>query len=319
MIARAALERAFAPVERTVTALLREPYAWLEQRAPRLAVLMYHQVGHPVAGAPATSECVPPERLDAQVAALKRAGFACVTLAEGARLLRHGPRSALRRTVVLTFDDGFAGQFDAGLPILRAHAVPATFFVVAGHVGAATPLPHLGLERAAAAADAWRPFGWAEVAELRRHGMEIGSHALSHRSLGVLPYAEAVAEVHTSRVILETRLRANVQSFAYPFGSLAYGDVDDRVRTAVGAAGYKAACTTVVGRNGFGADPLMLRRIPIDGDDDPGRVVAKALGAYDWVGAVKGAWQRSVPREEQVGAPAAAAASAPPGVTSWSS
>ena len=97
-----------------------------------------------------------------------------------------------------------------------------------------------------------------------------------------------------------------VECFAYPFGSRAYGDFDPAIRELLRRAGYRGACTTVVGRNGPGADPLALRRLPVEEADGPFRLRCKLAGAYDWVGPVKSLWQRLVARQERVDAAALA-------------
>jgi hypothetical protein len=51
-----------------------------------------------------------------------------------------------------------------------------------------------------------------------------------------------------------------VKSFCYP-----YGRVDARVRAAVRAAGFRTATTTRPGLASALGDPLMLRRIRVDG------------------------------------------------------
>ena len=132
------------------------------------------------------------------------------------------------------------------------------------------------------------------------NGMEVGSHSLTHRSLGVIGSTEAEVEIRQSREILERRLGVPVNLFAYPFGSQAYGDFNQGVQQIVRTAGYLAACTTVVGTNGRAADPFALRRIPMEEEDGPFRVRCKLVGAYDWVGKVKATWQRLVEREECV-------------------
>jgi peptidoglycan/xylan/chitin deacetylase (PgdA/CDA1 family) len=66
------------------------------------------------------------ERFDWQMAMLRR--FCTpIDLRAGVQGLRQGVLPA--RAVAVTFDDGYADNADVALPILRRHAVPATFFV----------------------------------------------------------------------------------------------------------------------------------------------------------------------------------------------
>jgi peptidoglycan/xylan/chitin deacetylase (PgdA/CDA1 family) len=213
----------------------------------------------------------------------------------------------LGRAVVLTFDDGYRGQFAFAYPILRWHRLPATFFVTAGYLGTNRFFPHLALETAAAGngaspSPAWLPLSWDEVKEMAGHGIGIASHAVSHRSLGRLAAEEAEFEVRRSKEVLERRLGIRVDLFAYPFGSRAYGDFDRGIEDILRGTGYRGACTSVVGRSGPGVDPLALPRIPMEDGDGPFRVRCKLAGAYDWVGVVKSLWQRLAARQERVDA-----------------
>lgn len=302
---RHGLERAFFALERLLTALLYPCYALRERLAgpSGTRILMYHQVGRPPAGAH-LSDWVSPERFEVQVQALLRAGYRIVPLSS---LIRHpeGPPSCPpRRCAALTFDDGFRGQFAHAYPVLRRHGVPATFFIIAGRVGTDDFYPHLPLQGAARSPEReltpWRPLGWEELREMARNGMSIGSHSVSHRSLGCLGTEETEAEVRRSKEILEEGLGQPVDLFAYPFGSEAYGDFDARIQAVLRRCGYVAACTTVVGSNGPRVNPLALRRIPVEESDGPFRLWCKVAGAYDWVGWLKSRWQRIVRREEAV-------------------
>jgi peptidoglycan/xylan/chitin deacetylase (PgdA/CDA1 family) len=304
---RKCLERLFFTLEPVLTACL-YPWYLLQRRFSnriRVPVLMYHQVGRPVRGVSACEECVSPERFERQIRALVDSGYRAITLTQLTQFLSTHDVTALRRAVVLTFDDGLCGQFVNAFGVLRRYGLPATFFLVAGYVGKDAFLPHLGLDACRADASSkpptdWRTVSWKEAVEMSRHGIEIGCHSLTHRSFGLLPPAEVDAEVSRSKQMLEHQLRARVRVFAYPFGSRAYGDFNPDVQNALATAGYQAACTTVVGTNGPETQPFALRRIPVEERDGPFRLRCKLIGAYNWVGAIKNGWQGLAPREERV-------------------
>ena len=303
MMLRQILERLFFVVERAVTAIL-YPYCLLRERhSTRVPILMYHQVGHPLASMPEPQDCVTPERFERQLRALLDSGYQVISVGRLIQLLDDSPH-ALRRCVALTFDDGFHGQFRNAYPILRRYGVPATFFLVAGSVGSHTVLPRLGLERGRMVEDdrcaEWRPLSWEEARELAHNAVEIGSHGATHRSLGCMGRDEVTDEVRRSKEVLEARLGVRVEVFAYPFGSRAYGDFDPSIQAVLRDTGYRGACTTVVGRSDRHADRFALRRIPVEEDDGPFRIRCKVIGAFDWTGPVKELWQRLLPRKERV-------------------
>src|ERR1700729_2622598 len=72
-------------------------------------------------------------------------------------------RVAGRDDVRITFDDGNASDLELGLPALSARGLRATFFIVAGRLGAPRFLDEAGLRALASA------------------GMEIGSHGMRHQ------------------------------------------------------------------------------------------------------------------------------------------
>jgi peptidoglycan/xylan/chitin deacetylase (PgdA/CDA1 family) len=307
VILRPHLERAFFVVERVVTAVLYPLYVLRERLGGphKVPILMYHQISQPLNGVKAAMECVSPERFKMQIRALLAAGYRVIPLASLARFLEESPPEGLQRCVVLTFDDGFRDQFVHAYPILRQHGLPATFFLIAGYIGRDMFFPHLSLDDSRIRQrhqplSGWLPLSWDDVKEMARNGIAIGSHTLSHRSCGYIDPQEAKEEVQRSKEVLEQRLGVRIEFFAYPFGSQAYGDFDQRVQEMVRNGGYRGACTTVVGRNGHGMNPLTLRRIPVEEQDGPFRLRCKLVGAYDWVGTVKALWQRLVAREERV-------------------
>jgi len=306
---RSCAETLFFCLERAVTAAL-YPWCLLRRRLgarPRVPILMYHQVGRPVEGVPACADCVSPDRFERQILAILDAGYEVIPLSSLVRALRDGRTPLPARSVVLTFDDGFRGQFVNAYPILRRHRLTATLFVVPGYVGRYSFYRHLGVEDAPAARGgtpplAWLPLSWDEVEEMHRHGVEVGSHSMSHRSLGRLSGAEAEFEARRSREILAERLGAPIDLFAYPFGSQAYKDFDQSLEEMLRGMEYDGACTTVIGRCAPGVDLYALPRIPMEEADTPFRVRCKLAGAYDWVGTVKSIGQRLVARRDRVDA-----------------
>jgi peptidoglycan/xylan/chitin deacetylase (PgdA/CDA1 family) len=291
------LSRLLIPVERAVTAAL-YPVCRLRESLSgtvKVPILMYHQVGPPVDGGPPRPDCVSPRSFERQMHAILDAGYRVIALHDLVHLLDAGRLEDLRRSVVLTFDDGYRGQFVFACPVLQRLRLPSTFFVTTGIVGKPAFFPHLAIQPAPGGASpplAWLPLSWDEVKEMARQGIDIGSHAVTHRSLGRLAADEAETEAWLSKEILERRAGTKVDLFAYPFGSEAWGDFDRSLEDTLRRSGYRGACTRAIGRSGPGSDPLALPRIPMEERDGPFRVRCKLAGAYDWVGPLVSLWQR---------------------------
>lgn len=112
-----------------------------------------------------------------------------------------------------------------------------------------------------------RPYGstlrcfmnWEEASAMLRGGMAIGSHAHSHRILAGLPEEEQLAELVTSKRILEERLGIRAQALSYPVGHR--DSISPVTRAAAEMAQYRIAFSYYDGFNDFGAiDPFDIRR-----------------------------------------------------------
>jgi peptidoglycan/xylan/chitin deacetylase (PgdA/CDA1 family) len=186
-------------------------------------VLGYHSIGdEPRDGTLRWS--VSPGDFDEHMALLKERGCTAMTVSGYAATLR-GLAPLPPRPVLITFDDGFADLVSAALPVLRRYGFTATAYVITSRVGAPRT------------AGTDPTLDWADMAELRAGGVEIGSHGHTHRALDCLHRHEVHRELALSKLVLEDKLREQVLSFAYPYG---YGT--RAVRREVCAAGYTSAC-----------------------------------------------------------------------------
>jgi peptidoglycan/xylan/chitin deacetylase (PgdA/CDA1 family) len=90
---------------------------------------MYHRIGEE--NVDPWSLSVSPRRFDEQLAWLQR-HREVLPLSEFARRHRDGALPA--RAIAITFDDGYACNASAAVPLLEAHDLPATIFVTTGPV-----------------------------------------------------------------------------------------------------------------------------------------------------------------------------------------
>jgi peptidoglycan/xylan/chitin deacetylase (PgdA/CDA1 family) len=199
----------------------REVGLW-HARACRTPILMYHRLMSRT-GAHPYSLMV--ERFRTQLSILHRFGYRSVSPIDVANATLGGTPLP-PRSMVITLDDGYLDTFVAALPILLEFGFSATCYLVADRVGGSSDwtLPA-------------RLMGWAEVREWLAAGMSIGSHALTHHNLTLLPPDALWAEVSLSKTRLEQKLGVAVDSLAYPFNH-----VGPREMRAVELAGYRAAC-----------------------------------------------------------------------------
>jgi peptidoglycan/xylan/chitin deacetylase (PgdA/CDA1 family) len=106
----------------------------------------------------------------------------------------------------------------------------------------------------------------AQVRELRRNGMSIGAHTMTHPILTTLSRDEAFREISEGRRELETILGERVKTFAYPNGK-PRRDYDASHVGIVRELGFDAAVSTAWGVSKRGTDRFQLPRFtPWDRD-----------------------------------------------------
>jgi peptidoglycan/xylan/chitin deacetylase (PgdA/CDA1 family) len=100
-----------------------------------LLVLNYHRVGN-AEETPYDSGTFGPtaEQFDWELSYVK-SRFDCVTL-EGALAMMMG-QAPVRRSLLITFDDGYLDNYQTAFPILRSHGLHATFFLPTTFIGTA--------------------------------------------------------------------------------------------------------------------------------------------------------------------------------------
>lgn len=118
------------------------------------------------------------------------------------------------KTVVsITFDDGYADQYDAQA-ILRLHGMSGTFYIISGKVGQPGYMT------------------WEQLAALQAQGSEIGGHTITHPNLKNLHGDALRHEICDGRAALMAH-GFNVTSFAYTFGNF-----DETTEQVVASCGF---------------------------------------------------------------------------------
>lgn len=226
-------------------------------------ILLYHRVvdDSEVSTNPFT---VPRSLFESQVAWLSRT-YTMMTVSELVRRLASS--ASVTGCAVITFDDGHESIFTHAWPILQAYGIPATLFLDTGRLDVPPAL------------------SCAQIMAMAAHGIEIGSHTISHVDLRLLSDAALRNEIATSREFLSGMIGQQVTGFAYPFGFY-----NDRVVRFVRQAGYTYACTCLQHRtNHPGDDPYRLSRLEINLHDNEKRFQRKLNGHFATVYA---AWYR---------------------------
>jgi peptidoglycan/xylan/chitin deacetylase (PgdA/CDA1 family) len=214
--------------------------------AADVPVLMYHEITTSPFGSARLA--VSPASFAAQVTYLRDNGFTGITAGQVASALAQGERLP-NRSVVLTFDDGFADFHEAALPILQRYGFTATLYVTTGWIRDA---------QFAAGSAPGPMLSWSQLSEVAAAGIEIGAHSHRHRELDQLDDRALYGELATSKEILEDGLATGVRGLAYPFG---YSST--RVRGLAQQVGYHHAYAVANRRIGPKPDLYALPRLTV--------------------------------------------------------
>jgi peptidoglycan/xylan/chitin deacetylase (PgdA/CDA1 family) len=110
---------------------LPQVFRWFRNTiAPPALVLLYHRVAE--VDSDPWSLCVTPQRLTEHLEVVRKHGNP-VRLKQLNRALQDGKYSP--RSIVITFDDGYANNLHNAKPLLERYDTPATVFVTSGYIG----------------------------------------------------------------------------------------------------------------------------------------------------------------------------------------
>jgi peptidoglycan/xylan/chitin deacetylase (PgdA/CDA1 family) len=148
--------------------------------------------------------------------------------------------SVPQKSLVITFDDGWADNYTNVFPTLKEYSLTATIFVISGFIGKA------------------KYMDWHQLREMNAAGLSIQSHTVSHKPLAQLSKTEVEYELVTSKKTIENALGKKVN-----FLSLPHGVFNRRVLETAHEAGYLAICTSEPGFSHEHMDIPVLKRINI--------------------------------------------------------
>lgn len=246
--------------------------------AERVPVLMYHRIATP-ASTWERSYCVAPALFRKHVHALHAAGWKACSLRAFIDWL-DGRTPLPERSLLMTFDDGFADAYEHAAPVLRELGWPAVMFLVADLIGGR---------------DEWsvgeNPDGHtyplldaAQIHRMQAWGWSFQSHSSRHRDLPTLDAAALADDLERARTTIAALTGEAVEHLAYP-----YGRHDPNVMQAAKQAGYRSAFSVQPGFNRPEVERLQIRRLDITGHDSAPSVLRKVrLGSND------GSWRHTM-------------------------
>jgi peptidoglycan/xylan/chitin deacetylase (PgdA/CDA1 family)/nucleoid-associated protein YgaU len=214
-------------------------FPWGYQLVP---VLVYHNLAAQDKGRLTLAA----RTFDAQIRQLHAEGFEALRLTDFLAFTA-GRRQLPRRSVLLTFDDGYKSFLQYARPILKDYGYGATLFVYSDFLGGGSAL------------------SWQDLRTLTEQGFDVQAHSKSHGNLrraegeSEAAYAKRIeAELAFPNTLYTKHLGRPFTVLAYPFG-----EMDDELLPYVAKFGYSAAFTVRRQSNPAFVPPLRISRAQI--------------------------------------------------------
>lgn len=173
----------------------------------RVAILGYHELS---ATMPETAMRLHTSKFRTQMEVIRQLGLKVISLDEFNAWKDEG-KEIPRKSVLITFDDGWKSVYTEAYPVLKEFGYPYTLFLYQNYVDGGG-----------------KALTTAMIQEMVAHGATIGSHSISHpypvtiksyRKKGPQAYdAYLRKEMGESKNFLESKFSLNVSSYAYPGG-----------------------------------------------------------------------------------------------------
>ena len=167
--------------------------------------LMYHSIGKNRAFFSVKSN-----DFERQMNYLKQNNFNVMSATELLILLKNNKYLDKTKTIIITFDDGYADNFETAFPVLQKYQYPATIFLMVGRVGTKVKLKNK---------TELNMLNWEQIKEMHNSGLiNFEPHTITHPKLSKIDAEIAEKEILESKQIIEEKLNKKCRVFAYPFG-----------------------------------------------------------------------------------------------------
>lgn len=209
-------------------------------------ILMYHRIAD-VAG---DRNSLPKEKFEQQLRYLAKHNFTTIT---PDMLYEHYTqhKALPKKSVLLTFDDGYADNFTEALPLLQKYKMTAVVFPIANWIGKPNQWEQFGKQATTTMTD-------KQLKSWLACGMDIQPHTLNHPFLTNCTPEKLYFEVHEAKLNLEQLLTKSMNYLCYP-----YGFFNQQVIDATKKANYKMAFAIFDHVPLWNLNLFALPRIPI--------------------------------------------------------
>lgn len=220
---------------------------WMKQKEPvELPILMYHSISS------GNSLRVPKSEFASHMKWLKDNDYVTLSPEEAYRVFTTNSMPS-KKSVLITFDDGYTDNYTKAFPVLKQYEMKATIFMIEQSIGRPN---HLTDE---------------QMDEMMSHGISIESHTIHHLELNRLSKQQQEEELKGSKTFFDQRFSQRTRMVSYPVGRY-----NEETLKLAKEAGYQMAVTTEPGHAKKEQGMMSLHRIRISPGVSPesfGRLV----------------------------------------------
>lgn len=207
---------------------------WIKQKEPvELPILMYHSISS------GNSLRVPKSEFAAHMKWLKDNDYVTLSPEEVYRVFTTNSMPS-KKSVLITFDDGYTDNYTKAFPILKQYELKATIFMIEQSIGRPN---HLTDE---------------QMDEMMAHGISIESHTIHHLELNRLSKQQQEEELKGSKTFFDQRFSQRTRMVSYPVGRY-----NEETLKLAKEAGYQMAVTTEPGHAKKEQGIMSLHRVRI--------------------------------------------------------
>lgn len=207
---------------------------WMKQKEPvELPILMYHSISS------GNSLRVPKSEFASHMKWLKENDYVTLSPEEVYRVFTTNSMPS-KKSVLITFDDGYTDNYTKAFPILKQYRMKATIFMIEQSIGRPN---HLTDE---------------QMDEMMAHGISIESHTIHHLELNRLSKQQQEEELKGSKTFFDQRFSQRTRMVSYPVGRY-----NEETLKLAKEAGYQMAVTTEPGHAKKEQGMMSLHRVRI--------------------------------------------------------
>ncbi|MCW4644234.1 polysaccharide deacetylase family protein [Bacillus safensis] len=211
-----------------------ETKTWMKQKEPvELPILMYHSISS------GNSLRVPKSEFASHMKWLKENDYVTLSPEEVYRVFTTNSMPS-KKSVLITFDDGYTDNYTKAFPILKQYGMKATIFMIEQSIGRPN---HLTDE---------------QMDEMMAHGISIESHTIHHLELNRLSKQQQEEELKGSKTFFDQQFSQRTRMVSYPVGRY-----NEETLKLAKEAGYQMAVTTEPGHAKKEQGMMSLHRVRI--------------------------------------------------------